>query len=376
MSKQVSVSKPVENVSEEETLAKRYVNSGVLNRTEAEATLKLPKDQQMVRLKSVEQQIESVRRTAVEASKHGIISHSEFMELYHSANGAAESGKAPVRYSAEERISRAKALVSIISEIKTKTRTLEEAQKKYDQYQVSAQPAAAVVPPVVPPVASTPVDPKPEPVQAPNQIPTPVTNSGTIPASPPVTPPAVDARIGNVLVFMRADGDVYSSFKTDTSGKKSEISYLVSDAPIAQKFRQDVIKPILEQDAFIQDALQGRSITVHFCKDTRSALPKDSSIPTAPQAVVIVNPEQDDAGNDLPPIHSKSVQLYLHPAMLEDPAKALKAVTYELTRTAMHFKNSSMTETDALHHVKETLKKIQPTVTDAKVQKKLESYLK
>lgn len=376
MSKQVSVSKPVENVSEEETLAKRYVNSGVLNRTEAEATLKLPKDQQMVRLKSVEQQIESVRRTAVEASKHGIISHSEFMELYHSANGAAESGKAPVRYSAEERISRAKALVSIISEIKTKTLTLEEAQKKYDQYQVSTQPAAAVVPPVVPPVASTPVDPKPEPVQTPNQIPTPVTNSGTIPASPPVTPPAVDARIGNVLVFMRADGDVYSSFKTDTSGKKSESSYLVSDAPIAQKFRQDVIKPILEQDAFIQDALQGRSITVHFCKDTRSALPKELSIPKAPQAVVIVNPEQDDAGNDMPPMNSKSIKLYLHPAMLEDPAKALKAVTYELTRTAMLFKNSSMTEADALQHVKETLKKIQPTVTDAKVQKNLESYLK
>jgi hypothetical protein len=383
MSKQASVSKPVENISETETLAKRYVNSGVLNRTEAEATLRLPKDQQVTRLKGVEQQIESVRRTAVEASKHGIINHSEFMELYHSANAAAEPGKAPVRYSVEERIGRAKALVSIISEYKSKILTLEDArdkyetrevaQNKYDQYKFTNQPApAAVVPQAVPPVAATQEDPKPQPQQASN---TPQ-DAGTIPASPPVTPPTIDARIGNVLVFLRADGDVYGSFKPDTIGKKSETSYLVSDAPAAQKFRQDVIKPILEQDAFIQGAFQGRSITVHFCKDTRRALPKEVSIPKAPQAFVIVNPEEDDAGNELPPMNSKSIKLYLNPAILEDPAKALKAITYELTRTAMLFKDSSMTETEALQHVKETLKKILPTVQDAKIQKNLEGYLK
>ena len=373
MSKQESVSRPVENISEAATLAKRYVNSGVLNRTEAEATLKLPKDQQVTRLKDVEQQIESVRRTAVEASKHGIISHSEFMELYHSANGAAESGKAPVRYSAEERVARGKALMSIITEYKAQKLTLEDAQNKYDQYKFTNQPApAAVVPQAVPPVVPTQEDPKPQPPQAS----TTAQNTSKIPASPPITPPTFDARIGNVLVFMRADGDVYSSFKTDAKGKKSETSYLVGDAPAAQKFRQDVIKPILEQDAFIQGAFQGRSITVHFCKDTRRALPKEVSIPKAPQAFVIVNPEEDDAGNELPPMNSKSIKLYLNPAILEDPAKALKAITYELTRTAMLFKDSSMTETEALQHVKETLNKILPTVQDAKIQKNLEGYLK
>lgn len=112
-------------------LIQRMRNMGLINNAEKEKLLALPPDQQQQIVQDTYAKAEQMRLQAQEASRNGIISHSEFMALYHCANGIKGADGIAAQYSLDERIVRAEELALLSVKVKDSSLTLEAAQAQY-----------------------------------------------------------------------------------------------------------------------------------------------------------------------------------------------------------------------------------------------------
>lgn len=393
-------------------LAQRFRNMGLINNAERDQILALAPEKQQEALVKMRDQADQVRAIASEASRSGIISHAQFMALYHSANGAIDaSGKAP-KYSLQERTERTKALQEALAKMKKGGFSAEQAKSDYLNFKHNPGASSAPKPnttsnpaptegtpsstthlpttsptqtPTIPATTtpvSTPVVPSTSKTPPDGKITTPPTSQPN-PEEKPLTPEQQQAftQIGQTNFFTRVQGPAYdflfSSYSQEPGiqepkSKAGDYSILVSNRELIKKFHQDVTQLIFANDEYLRTALAGKNIELNFHHDLKQvALAPGEKV--APGQVFLGVSVVTPGGGSMPAI-------YLDPRLAKDHAKGILILLHELTHVARRLGGSTLSKKEeeiaTIERTLEIAPKILEKVTDPQIRRYLASHIR